>query len=91
MKLCAFASVLRGVGVLCVGTALALITSGCEKKEPPKASGPVEVGVVTLKAQPIPVSTELPGRTSAYLTAQVRARVDGIVTKRLFQEGANVP
>jgi membrane fusion protein (multidrug efflux system) len=90
MKLCAFASVLRGVGVLCVGTALALITSGCEKKEPPKASGPVEVGVVTLKAQPIPVSTELPGRTSAYLTAQVRARVDGIVTKRLFQEGANV-
>jgi membrane fusion protein, multidrug efflux system len=38
----------------------------------------------------VPISTELPGRTSAYLVAQVRARVDGIVLKRDFKEGGEV-
>ncbi|MDB5824129.1 MAG: efflux transporter periplasmic adaptor subunit, partial [Herminiimonas sp.] len=38
----------------------------------------------------VPVTVELPGRTSPYLVAQVRARVDGIVQKRAFQEGADV-
>jgi membrane fusion protein (multidrug efflux system) len=38
----------------------------------------------------VPVVTELPGRTSAYLVAQVRARVDGIVLKREFKEGGDV-
>ncbi len=36
------------------------------------------------------MTTELPGRTSAYLVAQVRARVDGIVQKRQFEEGSTV-
>jgi membrane fusion protein, multidrug efflux system len=36
------------------------------------------------------VTTDLPGRTSAYLVAQVRARVDGIVLKRAFEEGSDV-
>jgi membrane fusion protein (multidrug efflux system) len=36
------------------------------------------------------VTTELPGRTSAYFIAQVRARVDGIVQKREYAEGADV-
>jgi membrane fusion protein (multidrug efflux system) len=38
----------------------------------------------------VPVTTELPGRTSPYLVAQVRARVDGIVLKRAFTEGGDV-
>jgi len=45
---------------------------------------------VTVHREPVPVTTELPGRTSAYLVAQVRARVDGIVQKREFKEGADV-
>ena len=45
---------------------------------------PPEVTVVTVQPQSVPVVTELPGRTSAYLVAQVRARVDGIVLKREF-------
>lgn len=49
-----------------------------------------EVTVVTVKRTSVPVAVELPGRTSAYLIAQVRARVDGIVQKRSFQEGADV-
>ena len=51
---------------------------------------PVEVGVVTLKAEPVTLTTELPGRTSAYRVAEVRARVNGIVQKRLFTEGSDV-
>jgi len=51
---------------------------------------PPEVSVVTVKRGAVPVTTELPGRTSAYLVAQVRARVDGIVLAREFTEGADV-
>ena len=36
------------------------------------------------------MTTELPGRTSAFLVAQVRARVDGIVQKREFDEGGDI-
>jgi membrane fusion protein (multidrug efflux system) len=49
-----------------------------------------QVSVVTVHRGTVPVTTELPGRTSAYLVAQVRARVDGIVQTRDFTEGAEV-
>jgi membrane fusion protein (multidrug efflux system) len=49
-----------------------------------------EVSVVTVHRGSVPITTELPGRTSAYLVAQVRARVDGIVLKREFKEGSEV-
>jgi membrane fusion protein (multidrug efflux system) len=50
----------------------------------------VEVGVVTLASTAVTLTKELPGRTSAYRVAEVRARVNGIVLKRLFTEGADV-
>lgn len=62
--------------------------SGTEQASP--VPHPQEVTVVTVHRGRIPVSTELPGRTSAYLVAQVRARVDGIVLKREFTEGGEV-
>ena len=49
-----------------------------------------EVGVVTLKAQPVTLTTELPGRTTAFLTADVRPQVNGLILKRTFVEGAEV-
>jgi membrane fusion protein (multidrug efflux system) len=49
-----------------------------------------EVGVVTLAPAAVPVVAELTGRTSAFLDAQVRARVDGIVLRREFTEGSVV-
>jgi membrane fusion protein (multidrug efflux system) len=67
-----------------------LALAACGKPEPPPAPPPAEVSVVTLKASPITQTTELPGRTTAHLTSQVRARVDGIILKRAFQEGADV-
>jgi membrane fusion protein (multidrug efflux system) len=48
------------------------------------------VGVITVQPSAVPVVTELPGRTSAFLVAQVRARVDGIVLRREFTEGSEV-
>ncbi|HEY6559459.1 MAG TPA: efflux RND transporter periplasmic adaptor subunit [Polyangiaceae bacterium] len=71
---------------------LPLATSSCESKRAVASAParPVEVGVVTLKTEPVTLTTELPGRTSAYRVAEVRARVNGIVQKRLFTEGSDV-
>lgn len=54
------------------------------------APPPPEVGVVTVATQTAPLTTELPGRVEASRVAQVRARVTGIVQKRLFREGSDV-
>ncbi len=51
---------------------------------------PAQVGVVTVQSQSVPVIAELPGRLEALRTAQVRARVAGILQKRNFTEGAEV-
>jgi len=56
----------------------------------PPAPGPVEVGVVTITPAPLTLTRELPGRTSPFRVAEVRARVNGIVQKRLFVEGSDV-
>ena len=48
------------------------------------------VGVVTLKAEHCLLTNDLPGRTTAYRIAEVRPQVNGILEKRLFEEGAEV-
>ena len=60
------------------------------KANAPATGGPVEVGVVTLAPTSVTLTRELPGRTSAFRVAEVRARVNGIVLKRLFAEGSDV-
>ncbi|WP_438284017.1 efflux RND transporter periplasmic adaptor subunit [Pseudomonas alabamensis] len=79
------------VSALVSAVALATLLGGCQKKEDaaPPAQAP-QVGVVTLKAQPFTLTSELPGRTSAYRVAEVRPQVNGIILKRLFKEGSDV-
>lgn len=75
------------------GIACLAMLGGCAKKGAPVAArggGPTEVGVVTVTPRPYTLTRELPGRTSAYRIAEVRARVSGIVLKRLFEEGSEV-
>ncbi|WP_175956515.1 efflux RND transporter periplasmic adaptor subunit [Burkholderia sp. BCC0405] len=75
--------------LITVATA-AVFLAACGKKESAPPPQVPEVGVVTVQPQAVPVFTDLPGRTSAFLVAQVRARVDGIVLRREFTEGTDV-
>ncbi|MBR8237392.1 MULTISPECIES: efflux RND transporter periplasmic adaptor subunit [unclassified Burkholderia] len=75
--------------LITVATA-AVFLAACGKKESAPPPQTPEVGVVTVQPQAVPVFTDLPGRTSAFLVAQVRARVDGIVLRREFTEGTDV-
>ncbi|CAM3412227.1 efflux RND transporter periplasmic adaptor subunit [Bordetella sputigena] len=80
----------RAAAAAAVGV-LALTLAACGKKDnaAPAPSKPT-VGVVTLKAQPVSLTTELPGRTSPFRVAEVRPQVNGIILKRLFTEGGTV-
>lgn len=81
-------------GTLAVAAALAL--AACGKSEAPHGGAPgagapaMPAGVVTVQPADLSLTTELPGRLEAVRSAQVRARVTGIVKKRLFTEGALV-
>ncbi|MBS1110583.1 MAG: efflux transporter, family, subunit, partial [Anaeromyxobacteraceae bacterium] len=70
--------------------ALVFLAACSSRSAAPPAAGPVEVGVVTINPAPLTLTRELPGRTSAFRVAEVRARVNGIVQKRLFAEGSDV-
>ena len=75
-------------------TALAclLLVGGCQNGHGRQtAPAPVpEVATVKVSMESIALNTELPGRTSAYLAAEIRPQVNGIIQKRLFTEGSNV-
>ncbi len=63
----------------------------CDQSSSPSATpSRQEVGVVTLKTQPVTLSSDLSGRTVAAMTSEVRPQVDGIIKKRLFTEGSEV-
>ena len=57
---------------------------------PGRRGGTPEVSVVTVKSRKVVLTSELPGRTSAYLVAEVRPQASGIIQERLFTEGADV-
>ncbi|WP_233882747.1 efflux RND transporter periplasmic adaptor subunit [Paraburkholderia flagellata] len=75
--------------LISVATA-AIVLAACGQKQSAPPPQTPEVGVITVQPTSVPVVSELPGRTSAFLVAQVRARVDGIVLRREFTEGAIV-
>ena len=79
---------------------LALLLAACGGGAEPKSGAangagsgappPPEVAVVTVALHSAPLVTELPARVEASRVAQVRARINGIVLKRLFREGSDV-
>lgn len=70
--------------------ALGLAGCGSEASSPAASQETPTVGVVTLEAEPYTMISELPGRTAAYRVAEVRPQVNGIILKRLFEEGSEV-
>ncbi len=74
------------IAVLVVG----LITSGCGSQQASPQPALPEVAIVTVSPERAVLTTELPGRTSAYFVAEIRPQVNGIIQKRLFDEGSDV-
>ncbi len=77
------------MGAMLIAAALA----GCSKPEAEPKGAPKsepQVGVVTLQPQNQQLDASLPGRTRAFMTAEVRPQVSGIIEQRLFTEGAMV-
>jgi membrane fusion protein (multidrug efflux system) len=87
---------LRAIGAAVVSLAAFLVVVGCgDKAAAPAAGGagappPPAVGVITVATQAVPLQSELPGRVEPLRTAQVRARVNGVVLQRQFREGSEV-
>jgi membrane fusion protein (multidrug efflux system) len=73
---------------------LALGAGACQNskaQEPAQGPAPAqEVGVVTIEPRPVSITVEMPGRTTPFLISDVRPQVNGIILKRLFEEGADI-
>ncbi len=80
----------RQVATLAYLALLPLVAACGGKSSTPPAQAPVEVGVVAIHPATLILTRELPGRTAPFRVAEVRARVNGIVQKRLFAEGSDV-
>ena len=82
------------VGLAAVGAlTLLFVLNGCNKNSEATAVSPgkpPEVSVVVVAPQPLSLTTELSGRTSAFRIAEVRPQVGGIIQERLFTEGSDV-
>lgn len=70
--------------------AMMLSLAGCAEETAPVAPPPPEVEVITIRPQSVVNVIDLPGRVEAIRTAEVRARVNGIIQRRLYEEGSNV-
>lgn len=71
---------------------ISLSASGC-KRQPQassQASALPEVATIIVQPQQVVLTTDLPGRTSAYRIAEIRPQVNGLIQKRLFTEGSDV-
>lgn len=82
----------RAIHLASASVVLALVAGCGEKKADAQTAAPPppEVSIITVAPQRVALTDELPGRVEASRTAQVRARVPGIVQKRVFTEGSTV-
>ncbi len=85
----------RPLVVLALSTAF-LAAGACSKQEGAAQGGPgggmppPEVGVVVMQQGDVPIAKEAVGRLSAFRSADVRARVPGVLQRRLYEEGTDV-
>jgi membrane fusion protein (multidrug efflux system) len=75
--------------VLFAASVVALGACG-KKSAPPPAPPPPEVGVVAMHPETLPLTRDLVGRLSAFRSSDVRARVAGVLVKRVYREGSDV-
>jgi len=78
-------------GAILIALLAGLLLLACDRRQQSPPPPPVpEVATLTVQPQQIVLTTELPGRTSPYRIAEIRPRVNGLIQKRLFTEGAEV-
>jgi membrane fusion protein (multidrug efflux system) len=84
-------STFKGISFVGISLSLILALSGCKESNAgqPQQAEP-EVSVVAVAPERIVTTTELPGRPSAFRMAEIRPQVNGIIQKRLFEEGSDV-
>ncbi|TBR39723.1 MULTISPECIES: efflux RND transporter periplasmic adaptor subunit [Dyella] len=75
--------------LMCLGL-LALAACGGKKEQGPPQAPPPEVGVVKAQPKTVPLTKDLVGRLSSYRSADVRARVPGVLLQRTYEEGSDV-
>jgi len=75
---------ISGLLLICV------FLSGCKSNAQPQTRGPAEVAFVEVRQESVVLTTELPGRTSACLVAEIRPQVSGLLQKRQFKEGTDI-
>jgi len=81
----------RGVMYAAGVSSLALFLAACHgQADPLPAPSLPEVGVVTIMPEDATITTSLPGRVVALETSEVRPQVNGVITRRLFEEGSLV-
>ncbi|HEY3276654.1 MAG TPA: efflux RND transporter periplasmic adaptor subunit [Syntrophorhabdaceae bacterium] len=92
MRCCVQESGKRTINLALWSLIILIAMTGCQKGKASQAGpqNPPEVAVVAIKLEPVVITTELPGRTSSYLVAEVRPQVNGVIQKRLFVEGDDV-
>jgi len=78
----------RSGALLAIVSALAL--TACSGDAPPPAPPPPEVSVVRVTPGQISVADELPGRVVAFRVAEIRPQVNGVIQRRLFEQGSEV-
>ncbi len=83
----------RRISQISASLLLVAALAACSEKKaatPDGGTPPAEVGVVTVTPGPVALTTELPGRLQGVRTAEVRARIEGIVQQRAYREGSDV-
>lgn len=76
--------------VIMIALAGSFFLAGCDQQKQAAPPPVPEVVVITIQPQRVELTTELPGRTAAYLVAEIRPQVSGLIQKRLFKEGSDV-
>ena len=75
---------------LILAAVAALFVAACGKNEAPQAPPPPEVGVIVMRSSAVPLVREASGRLAPTRASDVRARIPGVVQKRLYKEGSMV-
>ncbi|MYM90788.1 efflux RND transporter periplasmic adaptor subunit [Rugamonas sp. FT82W] len=80
---------LKALPALLSGLTL-LTLAACDQAPPDETPPPAKVSALTVSAGPVELAEDLPGRVSAFRTAEIRPQVGGIIQRRLFEQGAEV-